>query len=96
MLALLGIYLPWARRGSPIASTHLFDDLREHERKVRDAAIEGGWADAIPDQNQRAYEARRATLVTVAWFAGTVFRAIGWMRTRLAERRVTCPHLLYQ
>lgn len=84
---LLGLFLAWATLGQLIESTRMLDDVRRRERKLRDAAIKGGWADAVPDQNQRAYEARRATVVTAAWCVAAAVRVARCFRTWLAKKR---------
>ena len=74
--ALLGGFFAWATLGQLTESTRLLDAARKRERMLRDAAIEAGMIEPMPrPRNERAYEARRATVVTAAWFAAAVANA---------------------
>ena len=85
--ALLGGFIAWATLGQLIESTRLLDAARRRERIMRDAAIEAGMTEPLPKTwNERAYEARRATVVTVAWFTKVLAGYIMWFRRRWDNR----------
>lgn len=77
----LGGFLVWAIVAQLFLSASLLDAERNARRELRDAAIRAGERDEIPDyQKQRAYEARRATLITAGWCVSAVIWA--WKRLR--------------
>lgn len=85
---LLGLFLAWATLGQLIESTRMLDLLRREERAIRDAAMRAGHTGEIPDpRRERAYEARRATVVTAVWFVAAAVRGWRWGRERWRERR---------